>query len=433
MRRKRKDTVIDVLGVIVELLLAAVLIAAIIYKWPIEYPFGPVENVPPPPVEEVSSSEPEIPRAEELFFEEEEITLCNGESFEIRYSVPEGTVYDTITFSSDSTLVVELDENVVTGRFSGNTVVRGVLDNGTEAELEVTVLPQPKEVSFSRSEIVLLEGEKIELTCLTDLLGLNPMEITVGDQVSLSCGETEENEEGLLQTEIRLKAVSAGDTVLTASLYNGKKAECAISVKEKADSAYLDGFEVIYQWPDLPTGCEVTALTMAMRYQGFELTKTEMANNYLPYTWNFTADVRYYFLGHPTDKESAGCYAPCIVTTAENYLEAKNLSEEWTVLNLTGSDPEVLYDYVAKGTPVVVWVTSGMKVPYVNYYCYGEDGEVIPWMFPEHCAVLIGYDKENGTVQFADSEIGIINTSSIEHFEMIYEMMMEQAIVLVKN
>ena len=35
----------------------------------------------------------------------------------------------------------------------------------------------------------------------------------------------------------------------------------------------IQDFEIIYQEPELPTGCEITALTMVLHYYGFDVDK----------------------------------------------------------------------------------------------------------------------------------------------------------------
>ena len=41
----------------------------------------------------------------------------------------------------------------------------------------------------------------------------------------------------------------------------------------------------ILQNPELPVGCEITALTILLNYYGFNAEKTDMAKNYLPTSW----------------------------------------------------------------------------------------------------------------------------------------------------
>ena len=44
----------------------------------------------------------------------------------------------------------------------------------------------------------------------------------------------------------------------------------------------INSFDIIFQMPELPTGCEITALTMVLNYYGMEADKVEMATKYLP-------------------------------------------------------------------------------------------------------------------------------------------------------
>ena len=86
--------------------------------------------------------------------------------------------------------------------------------------------------------------------------------------------------------------------------------------------------------PSPPTGCEATALTIALQYDGFSAEKTDIAKTYLPkmlfYTLNniyYGADFQYVFPGDPMTSYGYGCYAPAIVATANAYFTAqKNAS-----------------------------------------------------------------------------------------------------------
>ena len=52
--------------------------------------------------------------------------------------------------------------------------------------------------------------------------------------------------------------------------------------KELPKSYIIQGFPIINQMPELPTGCEITAMTMALNYYGYQADKVEMATQYLP-------------------------------------------------------------------------------------------------------------------------------------------------------
>lgn len=54
------------------------------------------------------------------------------------------------------------------------------------------------------------------------------------------------------------------------------------SVFAEPDSYRIEDFPLIMQMPELPTGCEITALTMTLNYYGFQIDKVTMATKYLP-------------------------------------------------------------------------------------------------------------------------------------------------------
>lgn len=82
----------------------------------------------------------------------------------------------------------------------------------------------------------------------------------------------------------------------------------------------------VLQKPELPTGCECVSLTILLNHLGYNVDKLTLARNYLPkmdFYWSngiyYGADFRTTFAGNPESSSSYGCYAPCIVTTANNY------------------------------------------------------------------------------------------------------------------
>lgn len=161
--------------------------------------------------------------------------------------------------------------------------------------------------------------------------------------------------------------------------------------------------------PSLPTGCEATALTIALNYYGFGADKYDIAMNYLPrmnFTGSYGADFQYVFPGNPTTSSGYGCYAPTIVATANAYFTAiKNASY---AENITGTEFTDLYEYIAQGTPIVFWGTMGMVAPYYTSSWTTPDGKTVTWKASEHCLVLVGYDKSAGTVLVADPLRGTV-------------------------
>lgn len=75
---------------------------------------------------------------------------------------------------------------------------------------------------------------------------------------------------------------------------------------------------VIYQYPDMPSGCEVTSLTMVLNYMGIDVTNKYLADNYLD---SSTYDMFESFVGSVYNDNSFGCFAPVIVRTANDFLK----------------------------------------------------------------------------------------------------------------
>lgn len=50
----------------------------------------------------------------------------------------------------------------------------------------------------------------------------------------------------------------------------------------KKSSGKIEGVPMLFQDPELPTGCEVTALAMVLQYYGFDADKCELSDVYLP-------------------------------------------------------------------------------------------------------------------------------------------------------
>lgn len=203
------------------------------------------------------------------------------------------------------------------------------------------------------------------------------------------------------------------------------------------NSVYID-MENVLQLPELPVGCEITALTILLRYCGFDADKTDLARNYLPKGGNYhTEDGKVYkdsffdyFIGDPFSR-GYGCFANAIEKAANKYIS--DHGGGFTVKNISGSHPDVLYDYLAEGTPVLCWATDGMIEPeyYETWYDY-DTGEQLDWYLNEHCFVLAGFNMSADLVTLNDPMKGIIDYN-INKFETRYEQMYRQAIVILPN
>jgi len=159
----------------------------------------------------------------------------------------------------------------------------------------------------------------------------------------------------------------------------------------------------ILQNPELPHGCEVTALAMLLSYYGYSVDKCVLADEWLPKgAWGST-DFNKAFVGNPRSPvSSAGCYAPVVEDTANRYLQAQGstLSAE----SRRDVSFEELLSMVEKA-PVLAWTTMELKAPYIAQV-WTVDGEELYWQNCEHCVVLNGYDLEKGVLYGMDPLYG---------------------------
>ena len=180
----------------------------------------------------------------------------------------------------------------------------------------------------------------------------------------------------------------------------------------------------VNQYPELPTGCEITALTTVLNYLGYNVDKLTMADYYLDKGKMGEVSPYKAFVGNPRDEDSCGAFAPVLVNSATKYLKSQR--SYMNVYNITGAQYNELLDYVDDGHPVLVWETMYMKEPYESC-TWNIDGENIMWLSREHAMVLIGYTQS--TYIMADPLRGICEYDK-ELVETRYKSMGKQAIVI---
>lgn len=204
----------------------------------------------------------------------------------------------------------------------------------------------------------------------------------------------------------------------------------------KSEKIEIKHFPIVEQLPELPTGCEITALTMVLNYYGYDVDKETMAGDYLPTLWDdiyydeetdtlYGGDLENYFVGDPFSEEGYICGTSAIVTAANTYLEEAGSSMR--AVDYSGASPETLYKLVKKGTPVVVWVTIEMEPPEEAEGWYTREGDYMEWYTNAHAAVLIGYTDKK--VILADPLEGKYQVSK-KKFEKIFEARNRRCVVL---
>ena len=167
----------------------------------------------------------------------------------------------------------------------------------------------------------------------------------------------------------------------------------------------------IMQKPELPNGCEVVSLAIALKYAGYNIDPVELYDEYMPKSPLKNGDPWTTYVGDAKGR-GYGCYAPCVVTTGNEYLASIGSSKK--VKDVSGQSLSYYEDLVAGGTPVIMWGT--IKMNGNSSLCWEAtiNGKYVNWHNYSHCLVLIGYTDD--TYIFCDPLEGIAEytKSSVE-------------------
>lgn len=127
--------------------------------------------------------------------------------------------------------------------------------------------------------------------------------------------------------------------------------------------AVFNNAEVISQLPELPTGCEITAVTMMLRYAGYNVNKIQLANE-MPRSNNGD----YGFVGNPFSYSGWWIFPTGIAPVVRYYVGHADI--------MTGASLQTIKNHLINGHLVVVWVAN------VNG-------------FVNHALALTGFDSNN--------------------------------------
>lgn len=259
----------------------------------------------------------------------------------------------------------------------------------------------------------------------------------------ISCNATSSLEPDKQETQVALYNVENKDAMILQNTAEQVSAAEEIAVvpvcmekeKQPPEEYIIEEFPVLFQMPELPTGCEITAMTMVLNYYGYDVDKTTMAADYLPtvsasqYYGDdgrlYGGDLRKYFVGDPFTEGGYICGTEAILNAADAYLQ--EMGSSMRAVDKTGASPEELYELVSQDTPVVVWVTIGMSDRSTPQGWYTESGDYVDWSTNDHGAVMIGYSED--TVTIADPISGLVEYSRAQ-FESVFSSRSHQCVIL---
>lgn len=193
----------------------------------------------------------------------------------------------------------------------------------------------------------------------------------------------------LLQHVVTEVTGTVPDSRLNNLVVDGQFATCADFVAlSRASDRYASRVEEDFQYPDMPSGCEVISLGIALRACGFAVQAAQIADEHLI----IDGEPRGY-LASPYDYDGGGLPSG-IAKAANSYLQTQQT--QLRAHDLTGTDFATLESLVEAGYPVLIWVTDSLVEPYLES---DLDDEAF-WYWPEHCMVLYGVDGD--TVLLSD-------------------------------
>lgn len=156
---------------------------------------------------------------------------------------------------------------------------------------------------------------------------------------------------------------------------------------------------VVLQNPELPSGCELTALTMLLQFKGINKDKMEllpeMKKDPTPIKWGKNGKIEYWgnpnigYVGDITGKEKGfGIYHAGLFDLLEKYIP--------TAEDLTRGSFEELEQKVSDGIPVLVWTTIRFTIPSEKQWVIWDSPlGPIKTTFQEHTVLLVGYDENH--------------------------------------
>ena len=169
---------------------------------------------------------------------------------------------------------------------------------------------------------------------------------------------------------------------------------------EKAQvSTQIISVPLIQQDKTLPTGCELTSAMMLLKHFGCSTTTDEIVRR-TPKVALLSESGKTYgmspnqaFIGSPRSTDGLGCYAPVVTAVVDSYFWDGGKEK---AVNLTGTELDTLArNYLANGSPVLIWATVGMGEPGRGQdWILADTNEDFQWISGEHCFLMVGYDRE---------------------------------------
>ena len=130
--------------------------------------------------------------------------------------------------SGDKKIAAITADGRIQGKKVGKTTITLTTYNGHKAKLTVKVKKAPGRISFDQKELLLGVGEETFLEAVTPAGSAGEIRISSSDETIAA-----------VDAIGNVTAIAPGSCIITAETYNGKSAECAVTVKNAPDRVAL--------------------------------------------------------------------------------------------------------------------------------------------------------------------------------------------------
>jgi uncharacterized protein YvpB len=202
-----------------------------------------------------------------------------------------------------------------------------------------------------------------------------------------------------------------------------------------ASAGYIPSAPRIQQIRGL--ACEAAALQIALAAKGInvsqdwllaqmgaDLRPPVLGGDGYPIRWGNPYDTFVGNVNGAMGRDGYGVYQPPVIEAAR--------AAGATAWGGDGMNPADLYEQVAAGNPVVVWVSWSLEPPVLRTM-QTWDGHDVWFSRQEHAQTLIGFDYGRGTVTLSDPLTGSYRTFGMGLFQTRFAQFHSQAVVVARQ
>lgn len=336
----------------------------------------------------------------------------------------------TVEWSSSDPKTASVDKNgAVTANKVGVVTITARSTDGSKIEksVKLTVAPLVNSVKIDKTALTLTQGSRytFKLTFTPSNVFTKAMKWTTSDKNIATV-----NQNGVV------KAERIGTATITGTTTDGtnKSVSCKVTVTAM-------NIPYVSQLPKYPTGCEAASSCMLLKYYGFSINIDQMVNIiprknlYKKNGKTYGPDINEMFVGDPrytytSSTPGYGVFSPALTKALQKAIDERGGG--YTAVKLSGCTFDELLKYIRDGYPAIVWATYKMQKPTkVNAWYLETTGKYFEYPRGTHVMILSGYSSSKVTT--VDPYDNGVLTFNIDTFEDRWNLLGNQAIVLVKN